>query len=283
MVTSSRRSFEPDPALSRGTLSPDSFEPAARVPGRRQGSGTPPTAWRWPVAIAVLVVGIWAVMTSTAFTRQGINFQVSSKPIPLYVKAIAFLHRHYQYQVLARDITRGCRSDRERLQAVYDWTRQNIRPTPAGWPVVDDHILHIIIRGHGVHEQIADVFATLATYAGVPACWWPGPVTLTFAKVDGYWTMLDVGNGLIFTDPEGRLREVHDLIAHPALIDAAAGELTVMGRPYSDYVRTRVRTFKAPAVLRAQQQMPLPRLVVEVRHAVQRVWEATTQPRPAQQ
>ena len=60
---------------------------------------------------------------------------------------------------------------RTRVLAVFDWTARRIQPTPEGWPVVDDHILNIIIRGYGMTDQRADVFATLTTYAGVPAFW----------------------------------------------------------------------------------------------------------------
>src|SRR3989338_4618452 len=91
-------------------------------------------------------------------TRQGVNFHVSSHTIPAYAKVIGFLHRHYEYQAIAEDITRKCKSAQECAPIIFFWTRSHIRSTPQGWPVVDDHILNIIIRGHGLDDQMADVF-----------------------------------------------------------------------------------------------------------------------------
>lgn len=233
----------------------------------------------WMSLVAALALaGLWGMASSPATTRQGVDFQVSAKPIPLYVKAVDFLHRHSHYRLLAEEITGGLPSDRERVLAVFEWTRQHIRDTPKGWPVVDDHVLDIIIRGHGLDDQMADVFTTLATYAGVPAFWWPGSVVLSFARVDGRWRMFDVANGVVFTDAQGRLADVHELLAQPSLIDAAAGGLTAGGQLYAEYARKRLGSFEVPAVLRAEQQMPLPRLACEIRGAARRLWAARDHP-----
>ena len=221
--------------------------------------------------LALIGLGLgWAVM-ARATTRQGIDFRVSTRSVPAAVKALDFLHRHIHYGLLAREITRGSRSEEGRARAVFDWTRAAVRPSPPGWPVVDDHILHIIIRGHGLEDQQADVFATLATYAGVPAFWrtvrleegTPGLV-LSFARIDGRWTMWDVANGLVFADPGGRLMDVDRLLADPGAVEAVAGSLAPGGVPYVRYVR-RLRPFRVPEMLRARAQMPLPRLAYELR------------------
>ena len=214
--------------------------------------------------------GLAAPMT----THQGVNFQVSTLDIPSYVKAIDFLHRHYQYQLIADRITHGLKSDQERVLAVFDWTRRNIRRTPKDWPIMDDHILHIIIRGHGMSDQLADVFTTLSTYAGIPAFWMfvrglpegsPGLV-LSFAKVDGAWRVFDVARGVVFSDSRGQLIDVETLLAAPALADSAARP-TPPGLEYAPYVE-HLRPFSVPDPLRAEQQMPWPRLFFEIRHAL---------------
>lgn len=51
------------------------------------------------------------------------------------------------------------------------WTRQHIHPTSSGLPDMDDHILHMIIRGYGKQDQTVDALTTLATYTGLPAFW----------------------------------------------------------------------------------------------------------------
>lgn len=213
-------------------------------------------------AAAVLILG-WP-----ATTRQGVNFQVTAYREPLYVKAIDFLHRHERYRAIAQAITRGRASERDRMLAVFDWTHAHIRPAPKDWPVVDDHILDIIIRGYGLGDQMADVFTTLSTYAGVPAFWRPlhfeetGEwLIFSFARVDGRWIVCDVANHLIFTDASGRWADVQTLLDHPEL---AAGLVSADGVPYAPHV-AQLRPFSVPQPMRAQIQMPWPRLLFEAR------------------
>lgn len=227
--------------------------------------------WRWTARRALLLAGAGAAilwgMSATATTRQGVDFQVSTKRVPLYVKALDFLHRHAQYRLLAEEIAGSARNDQERALAVFRWTREHIPQTPSGWPVVDDHVLHIIIRGHGMEDQMADVFTTLCTYAGVPAFWQPLrpdpdgsiPLSVSFVKVDGAWRVFDVAHNVVFADAQGRLVDVETLIRDPALTDAIAGPVRPAGLPYSRYLQA-AQPFAAPDILRARLQMPWPRL-----------------------
>ena len=239
----------------------------------------PRRAIRWVAIGAISLGALWQVATVPSTARQGVNFQVSTSTLPLYVKAIDFLHRHEHYRLLANEITRGCHSGQERVLAVFAWTRGNIRRTPKGWPIVDDHVWNIMIRGHGLGDQMADVFTTLATYAGLPAFWRPGVVTLSFVQVEGRWTMFDVANGLIFTDARGQLADVNELLRDPKLIQMTSGSLAVGDRPYEQYV-ARLRPFHVPAVLRARQQMPLPRLFFEAKRLL-RLVPAAEAPQPS--
>jgi len=226
---------------------------------------------------AVLVLGLIA----PTVTRQGIDYHVSRHSIPLYVKAIDFLHRHNQYQALADEITHGLRTDQDRVMAVYRWTREHIRPTPAGWPIVDDHVLNIIIRGYGLGDQSADVFTTLSTYAGVPAFWralripegtrW---LILSFARVDGRWVMLDVGEGLLFTDANGRWLNASEAIEHPETLSGFKTKSGVFNQRYLD----PLRPFRVPKTLRPQKQMPWLRLIYELRRALRLESEGQNEP-----
>lgn len=234
---------------------------------------------RRTLVLACVGVVIVFGLIAPASTRQGVNFQVSQHRIPVYVKALDFFHRHSHYRLLADEIVRGLHTDGERVLAVLDWTRQHIRRTPKGWPIVDDHILDIIIRGYGVDDQMADVFTTLSTYAGVPAFWKvvkaPGtdeqPI-LSFARVEGRWAVFDVANGVVFTDTQGRLADLAELLADPAELRAIAGALTPRGHPYWQYLET-LAPFQVPAFLRAEEQMPWPRLTFEVRRALHLIHE----------
>lgn len=223
-----------------------------------------PRPWlqaRHALVAAGLALGLGWALTAGSTTRQGIDYEVRTHRIPLTAKVLGFLHRDAEYRLLAAQITAGLGSDQERARALFDWTRSAVRATPRGWPVIDDHILHLIIRGYGSGDQMADVLTTLATYAGLPAFWSPGPVAVSFVQVDGRWTVWDVANNRVFADPEGRLYDVRELMDRPELIQAAAGA------PSDDYADL-VRGFRVPPVLRARQQMPLPRLGYELRRLI---------------
>lgn len=243
---------------------------------QRQGRSAAGRWWQRPASqrLLIIVLGasvLWRLATVKAVTRQGIDFQVSTLEIPLYVKAVDFLDRHYHYQWLAREITRAGQSQQERVLAIFDWTRRHIRHTPGDAPVVDDHIWHIIIRGHGLDDQIADVFATLSTYAGVPAFWntFSAPrmrrgLVLSFTKVDGRWRVFDVSRGLIFRTAGGELATPEDLTHHPELVTAAAGETRIGDIPYPEFFGG-LTLFQAPRTLRADLQKPWPRVWYEAR------------------
>lgn len=186
-----------------------------------------------------------------ATTRQGVNFQVTQRSLPAGIKAADFIVRDYEYRRLAGELTRGAEGAEAKAEALLRWTRANIRPTPPGWPVVDDHINHIIIRGYGEKDQRADVFTALATYSGVPAFWRgaldgpkPGRWIVSFVKIGDQWTVWDVEGGTAFRDLEGDLMSVRQL---------------GWGR------------FEPPSILRAEKQMPGPRILYELRKAGKRL------------
>jgi hypothetical protein len=225
-----------------------------------------------PIAAGLIgALGAAGLLTATATTKQGVDFAVSARPVPLRVKAMDFLHRHEHYRLLAREIAGGLAADEARVRAVFEWTRREIRPTPPGWPVIDDHILHIIIRGHGLPDQMADVFTTLSTYAGVPAFWrvLDGPesrakLVLSFARVDGRWAIFDVAHGFVFADAEGRLLSAEAIAADPALVLPVVGEARPGGVPYARFLeRFRFSRETIPDPLRARLQMPAERLWYE--------------------
>ena len=188
------------------------------------------------VLVLPVLGGIFlGILAFPATTRQGVDYQMTVHRLPLAGKAAAFLLRHYEYRRLAAEVTHGFATDELKAVTLMEWVQNHIRPIPPGWPVVDDHVLNIIIRGYGTQDQMADVFTVLSTYAGVPAFWKvvriqkdQEGVVLSFLKIDGQWTIWDAGKGVAFRDETGRLLGVQELIRH----------------------------FEAPDTLRAQKQMP---------------------------
>lgn len=225
--------------------------------------------------VLLMVVAAYALLTATVTTRQGLNYEVTAHRIPLYLKALQFVDRDAQYGQIAGEITAGAASDEERVVRVFEWTARHIRTTPDGWPVVDDHILNIIIRGHGVTDQKADVFATLATYAGVPAFWGKvragesGPAALlSFARVEGRWRVLDVANGVVFRTAAGDMATLEDVRVQPDIVPESLAALTSEdGTPYRD-ILVRGAMPPVPSPLRAELQMPSRRLWHELKATV---------------
>ena len=157
--------------------------------------------------IALLLVATLALFPAT--TRKGMNYRVTEHRIPLGLKGLQFILRDLHYRQYARQITRGLSNEEKRVEALCDWTRERIRPTPAGRPVLDDHIDQIIRRGYGEEDQRADVFTTLATYAGSPGFWRVLRTqdreverVLSFVRIGGQWTVWDVGQGKVYKEGE---------------------------------------------------------------------------------
>ena len=225
------------------------------------------------LTLGALVVAVSVIMLlRPATTRQGIDYRVTEYRIPAYVKAIDFLQRHFQYKLLASRICAGKTTEADCVLAIFDWTHDNIPPTPEGWPVVDDHVLHIVIRGHGKSDQIADVFATLSTYAGVPTFFRSinahgrgAEIVLSFARIDGKWIPFDVQRHVMFKNRTGTLASVDALIADPDLANAGNEPTLPEGTTYSAFIsKATLIPFVPPAWSHAELQQPWPRIRYEV-------------------
>lgn len=218
---------------------------------------------------AVLTIANWPVTT-----KQGVNFDVTTHRLPLYVKSFEFLDRHAQYVQLSREIVGAASTDEQRLLAAYEFTRRRIRDKPDDWPVVDDHILNVVIRGYGQNDQMADVCALLATYGGVPAFWAKikasgsdDGIIFTFARVDGRWVVLDVANGFLFRNRDGHLATPAEVAGDSTTRPHGTSSLMVRTTPYTR-ILDQLRTPPIPRPLRAELQMPWPRLWYETKRAV---------------
>jgi hypothetical protein len=224
----------------------------------------------------VLLLGLLAW---PATTRQGVNYKVTEKRIPVAVKGMGFLVRDHEYRRLAAEVTQGQNTDELKTNALFRWTREHIQPVPPGLPVVDDHISHIIIRGYGQEDQSADVFSTLVTYAGIPSFWKvfrspteDGSFALSFVKIQGRWTLWDVPAGIVFRHPHGQLASVEEVAADPGLMRLAAARVPQRAHLYPLlHLSDQLTRFSVPQPLRAEKQMPLPRVLSEIKKAGRRL------------
>lgn len=230
-----------------------------------------PLGWRVAATAATLAALAAFVLTRQVTTRQGVNHTVTEHRVPLYVKATDFVNRSVQYEQIATRVAGDLPSAESRVLAIFEWTCRNIRPTPEGLPVVDDHILNIITRGYGQPDQQADVFATLATYAGVPAFWETlrlresrGSLILAFARVGGRWRVFDVAAGLAFRNRDNELATLEEIRQAPDAVPAARRDLMIGTISYGERLK-RAAMPEVPDPLRAELQMPGARLWHEVK------------------
>jgi hypothetical protein len=214
------------------------------------------------VAATAVAVAIGIVATMPLTTLQGVDFVVSSHTVPAYVKVIAFVDRSVNYGRLAGAVTAQASTEEDRMRAVFEWTRSNIRDTPAGFPIIDDHVWNILIRGYGQDDQKADVFTTLLTYAGVPAYWiliGPKPeLALSFVRIGDRWRVVDVANGLLYRTREGTLATAEELAADHSLA-RTQGPPEYRGLTYAAYF-DRFAAPVPPDLTRPQAQMLIPRM-----------------------
>ena len=199
---------------------------------------------------------IFLVLNVPVTTKQGVNFVVVTKKIPLYVKICGFLYRDYQYDNLSRNVVRDLGDDRGRIQALYEWTAENIRRNPEGLPVVDDHIWNIVVRGYGTADQMADVFTTLASYAGYEAFWLAldhetirRKLFLSFVKMNDKWYAFDVYNNEYFITADDQTR-------------------APSGATYSQYIERIDSGVFLNSSRRPDKQKIIPRLIFELKKAI---------------
>lgn len=166
----------------------------------------------------VLLLCLVLSLNVTVTTKQGVNYELRTIKLPLYLKLLDFFDRHYNYAHLVKNITENSKSDKDRVIALLEWTYNNIKKRPQELTVVDDHVWHTIIRGYGAEDQFSDVFSTLCNYAGIEAFYsWidsselSDRMTFSFVKIKNKWYVFDPYRNIYFVDKEGGLADINML------------------------------------------------------------------------
>lgn len=201
---------------------------------------------------------------------QGVNYKVKSVKIPLYVKMVDFMSRNYHYKETLKDIIEGSESEEERVFKLFHWSHENIRPVPAGFLVVDDHVWHIIIRGYGASDQVSDVFTTLCNYAGVEAAFLfispragKNKMPLSFVRINKKWRVFDPYLGVYFKDREGNLADIETIKAGAYLLE---GKTEAVSQDYyADYIPNFPSLHDSVGLGRSKIQSPINRLLYELK------------------
>ena len=220
--------------------------------------------WRFVTMAMGLILGLWVALQWPVEFHEGVDFHVTTRTVPLYLKLARFISRDLEYRHLVWTLTRDARNDEEKLLRLSTWVRESLYagvPTPLH--VVDDHVWNIIVRRYGTSDQFADVLATLCAYAGLPAelvtfgpPGQPRLYVLALVEVDGRWCPLDPFHGVIIRRPDGRLASREDIRANPELARRASPDILVGGRPYAA-MYDGVPLHGPSGELRPYRQMPL--------------------------
>jgi len=180
--------------------------------------------------IVAAVVSLTLVLNIEVTTRQGVNYKVQELRIPLYLKALDFMDRHYHYIEIVRRITSGAATQEEKVLKIFNWIGSNIQRNPAELPVVDDHPLNIIIRGYGVNDQFEDIFTILCTYAGFEAFY---KIFLnsrglryhiSFVKIKDKWYPFSAYYK-VYVSEKGKMCSVKDILSRPSLLSAFSAHI----------------------------------------------------------
>jgi len=196
--------------------------------------------------------------------------------MPLYIKIIEFIDRDYQYGKLVKAICQGLDYDKEKVMAIFEWTHKNIKSNiPKDWPIVDDHVWNIILRGYGTDDQFSDVFTTLCTYAGVPSFrGWISPkensqarIAISFVKLDNRWVIFDPYYKIYFININCELASVANIIQNPSITKIAQNKPDRHGIEYVKYFNN-LKHVKKANISRAKQHKPISRLLNIIRNIV---------------
>ncbi len=175
----------------------------------------------WEIGLLlVCIIAVSGFLTIESTTKQGINADVKEIKIPLYLKSLDFMDRDLNYRWTVRNIVNKHMSDEQKADVIFQWTIQRIARQPEGLPVIDDHVWHIIVRGYGIADQMADVFATLCNYAGCKAFILllkrhDGTRVYPFGAIyfNGAWHICDPWQSTEFVNSEGRWATISEIIS----------------------------------------------------------------------
>ncbi len=189
------------------------------------------------IVVSLVVVARWPVTTAV-----GYDYVVTVKRLTLFEKVVAFVNRDLEMRRLTQEVVGAGGTPEQRLLRMYEWVIDNIHPVPPGLPVVDDHVLYILVRRYGAGDQRAEALAALASYDGMPATTlWLGkyperrPIQLTVVRLSERLVVFDVNNRIVFRKPSGELATLEDLRADASIIRKAGAAVVVEGDPYHEH------------------------------------------------
>lgn len=223
------------------------------------------------LSLCILTISIAILLNVNVAMRQGINYQWHTVKIPLYLKILDLFDRHYNYKQIVKRIINGTNKDEEKVLKIFEWTYENIRKATDDYPIIDDHVLNIIIRGYGVNDQMSDVFTVLCNYAGVDAFFtWVyskdgnSRIPLSYVQLNNKWHLFDPYIGNYFINRNGEFATINDLKTENWEIKGVSGLNRSISPDYTDYFNNLQEVVYA-GMHRANIQSPFNRLFFEIK------------------
>ncbi|MDD4979781.1 MAG: transglutaminase-like domain-containing protein [Candidatus Omnitrophica bacterium] len=214
----------------------------------------------------LILISIFVFLNISVTTRQGINYELHTIKIPLYLKVLDFFDRYYNYKELTKRIVKDAGSEEEKIMRIFEWTHNNIRKAPQELPLVDDHAWYIIVRGYGAKDQSQDVFTTLCNIAGIDAFFSTvsnedktDEIPLSFVKMQKKLYVMDAYHGVYFKNSKGRLADIES--RNDWVKVSLDNEPNIDYTPYLD----NLCTIKDFYLSRPSIQSPLNRLLFEIK------------------
>lgn len=138
-------------------------------------------------------------------TNEGTSFNVGG--FKSLSPEVLLEGRHIAKKI-AFEVTKNDRTDLEKARSLVRWTFLHIRSQSTGPDtVIQDDSLGIMRRGWGYCDQKAHVYATLATYAGIPSRQlqlfregYGSPHTVAESFINGKWVIISTWRGFIPTN-----------------------------------------------------------------------------------
>ena len=224
------------------------------------------------LSLLVITAVLIGILNAEVSIKQGRDYKIYTVKMPLYLKLFDFFDRHYNYIRLEKQITAGAKTDEEKVLRIFEWTHRNIKPAPEGYPIIDDHVWSIIVRGYGVGDQFSDVFTTLCNYSGIEAFFSAmyaqdrrKQMTLSFCRLKTGWAIFDPYHGVYFKNKDGIIATVDEIKKEnwEAIYIDDAGRGTDFKSLFND-----LGNIKGIGLNRANIQSPLRRLMFAVKEAL---------------
>ncbi|MDP3791609.1 MAG: hypothetical protein Q8R38_06170 [Candidatus Omnitrophota bacterium] len=175
------------------------------------------------LSIATALILIICILNISVVTKQGVDCRLHEIKLPLYLKILNFVDRHYNYKHIVKSITGDTKDDNAKAIKILNWVYTNVRKSPKELPSIDDHPLHVLIRGYGAGDQFEDIFTILCTYAGMDAFFKMFLNSsnriyyISFVKIRGKWCPLSAFDGVYLTK-NGSIASVNDILLDKKLL-----------------------------------------------------------------